>query len=188
METKEMHTRSMFAVGCLAVVCSAGSAQIIQGPIVNPANGHTYYLLEQSSWSQAQLWAADLGGNLVTVRNQAENDWLYTTFGSPTGTPRHLWIGLNDAAQEGVFEWISGEPVSYFNWDVNEPNNFGNEDFVHIWADEDQFSTPGGRWNDYPDIDLLRGIGNYGVVEVIPAPAAFAMLGLAGLAGTRRRR
>lgn len=75
------------------------------------------------------------------MRNQAENDWLYTTFGSPTGTRRRLSIGLNDAAQEGVFEWVGGEPVNYFNWDVNEPNNLANEDFVHIWADEDQFST-----------------------------------------------
>ena len=34
----------------------------------------------------------------------------------------------------------------------------------------------------------IRGAGNTDVVVTIPAPGAMALLGLAGLAGTRRRR
>lgn len=181
--------RSSFALGVVGLMASFGHAQIIGGPIVSPLNGHTYYLLEASTWTQAQTWAVSLGGNLATVRNQAENDWLYQTFGSGSGNARHLWIGLNDIAQEGVWEWVSGETTSFFKWDSGEPNNFnGNEDWVHLWADEDQFSSAGGFWNDYTDTIDLRGIQNFGVVEVIPAPTSAALLGLAALVGIRRKR
>ena len=43
-------------------------------------------------------------------------------------------IGLNDAASEGTWEWVTGEPFSYANWDGGEPNNQGDEDYVFINA------------------------------------------------------
>jgi hypothetical protein len=77
---------------------------------VNPANGHTYILLENSTWAEAEAAAVALGGHLATIRNQAEQDWLWNRWGTNS-----LLIGLNDAAQEGVFTWTSGEPVVYTN-------------------------------------------------------------------------
>src|SRR5438874_186435 len=68
------------------------------GPIVNPANGHTYYRLTQSNWADAESEAVSLGGHLATINDQAENDWVYATFHTE---PSGLWIGLNDAAAEG---------------------------------------------------------------------------------------
>src|SRR6476619_1362742 len=61
------------------------------GPIVNPANGHTYYRLTQSNWSAAESQAISLGGHLATINDAAENDWVATTFGSPTEAWR-IWI------------------------------------------------------------------------------------------------
>ena len=59
---------------------------------VNPTTGNTYHLLSSGSWSASQSLAEDMGGNLVTVNDPAENDWLLEKFSSDG---RHLWIGLS---------------------------------------------------------------------------------------------
>jgi len=48
-------------------------ASILTGPVVNPANGHVYYLLSQNTWSNAEAEAVALGGHLATIRNAAED-------------------------------------------------------------------------------------------------------------------
>src|SRR5258705_13475616 len=42
---------------------------ILSGPLVNPANGHFYYLLSQNTWSNAEVEAVSHGGHLATIRN-----------------------------------------------------------------------------------------------------------------------
>ena len=44
----------------------------------------------------------------MTLNDAAEEDWVRTTFGSSG-----LWIGINDADNEGQFVWASGEPLAY---------------------------------------------------------------------------
>ncbi|MDY6936688.1 MAG: lectin-like protein [Cyanobacteriota bacterium] len=110
----------------------------------NPANGHTYCLTSPGKWSQANEEAIAKGGNLVTVNDSAEQDWLLETFGSS-----RLWIGFTDEKNEGSFEWSSGETSSYTNWLPGEPNDGncnGNEDYTVIngWGSD-------GGWNDLID-------------------------------------
>src|SRR5213594_729280 len=59
----------------LATVALGLNAQagILAGPIVNPLNGHSYYLLSQNTWSNAEAEAVALGGHLATIRNAAED-------------------------------------------------------------------------------------------------------------------
>ena len=40
------------------------------------------------------------------------------------------WLGLNDIAEEGVWVWSDGSPVTHTKFDRGEPNNFNNEDCV----------------------------------------------------------
>ena len=51
-----------------------------------------------------------------------------------------IWMGLNDIAQEGTWEWSNGDIISYTNWFFNEPNSF--------WSDEYDCSyiNPNGDW------------------------------------------
>jgi len=91
-------------------------------------NGKFYLLSNAGTWTQAQAQAVSLGGNLVTVNDAAENEFLVNTFG---GTER-LWIGLTDEVTEGTFKWANGEAVTYTNWNPGEPNNFNNEDYVGL--------------------------------------------------------
>ncbi|NJK68908.1 MAG: hypothetical protein HC941_22430 [Microcoleus sp. SU_5_3] len=100
-----------------------------------------------TSWQNARAIARSFGGNLVTINNAAENSFLTSQFGS-----QRPWIGLNDEAIEGQFQWVNGEPVTFTNWASGEPNNFGSagEDFAEL--------SSNGRWNDLPTTSQRRGI------------------------------
>jgi probable HAF family extracellular repeat protein len=141
---------------------------VIHGPEI--WNGHAYYLLDASSWYAAERKAMALGGHLVTINDQAENDWVFDTFGHRDDVLRLLWLGLNDRAREGRFVWVGGEPSSFRRFDRGEPNNdpgnaLGEEDVVHMFPPIDQ---RGGFWNDvsgFPE----GAMPWHGVVEV-PLP------------------
>jgi Ca2+-binding RTX toxin-like protein len=112
-------------------------------------NGKFYLLSNAGTWKEAQAQAVSLGGNLVTVNDAAENQFLVNTFG---GTEQ-LWIGLTDEVVEGQFKWVNGEAVTYTNWLINQPDNFGgNEDYVHLSG------GTGGQWNDNTSSIIYRGI------------------------------
>jgi hypothetical protein len=112
-------------------------------------NGSTYILSNSATWQQAQAEAQSLGGNLVTINNQAEQNWLITTFGSS----EELWIGLTDQVIEGQFKWASGETSTYTNWYAGQPDNGGpnGEHYVVL-----NYGSS-GKWNDYPNASF-RGI------------------------------
>ncbi|MFK7849076.1 MAG: lectin-like protein [Rhodothermales bacterium] len=185
---------SFFAFGANAVT--------VGGPVINPANNHTYYLLEADTWTGSQASAQTLGGSLVTINDQAENDFVLNTFGAT----RHLWLGFNDAALEGDFVWANGETSSFTNWVAGEPNNakrihFGytEEDYTMMWAAGTKAGSHfGGGWNDYGNVSTMNWApvagGIYGVVEIatVPVPAAGlllgSVLGLGGLFGARKSR
>ena len=151
-------------------ISSNANASIITGPIVNPANGHSYFLLNENNWTNSEAEALTLGGHMATINDAAENDWVFDTFSFFGDIDRDLWIGFSDAITEGVFLWSSGEPVTYTNWRIGEPNNgFGQfeEDYAFIV----RLNGP-STWNDAPDVE---NAGIYGVVEVpnvVPEPGS----------------
>ena len=58
-------------------------------------NGNTYELVssgDDGSWANAQANAEALGGNLVTINDAAEEDWLRAIF----GMTERFWIGFTD--------------------------------------------------------------------------------------------
>jgi len=129
-----------------------------RGGVINPANGHHYYLVGGGDWIQIESWAVNLfGGHLVTINDAAEQAWLESVFGTDT----LYWIGMNDVNNEGNWEWVSGEPVTYTNWADGEPNNYGGvEDYaVMNWGV--------GYWND---VWIGSPFITVGIVEVVPKP------------------
>jgi uncharacterized repeat protein (TIGR03803 family) len=150
---------------------------ILAGPITNQANGHLYFFLGTGSWVEAEAAALSIGGHLATVRSQAENDWIYATFGNFQGTSSSVLIGLYDTdpldnstnrvVRQGEFAWISGEPVTYANWWTNEPDNAGDlgEFYGMIWGGFG--SADCGYWNDISDD---QGILN-GLAEITLSPS-----------------
>ncbi len=166
-------------LGGLALsVAGTASADVLSGPIVNPTNGHSYYLLEQDTWTNSEAFAQSLGGHLVTINDAPEDEFVFQTFSSIVPGLNHLWIGYNDAEVEGQFVWSSGEVVTYTNSFF-----FTSGDYTHIIGSG--FGSASGTWN------LVQNSGGnaptHGVVEVIPEPAAASLLG-AGLLVTLLRR
>ena len=134
----------------------------ILGTVVNPANGHTYHLLTGSSWSAAESRAVQLGGHLVTVNDQAEQDFLVANLHTYGGVVRDIWTGFNDVAVEGQWVWSSGETPGYTLWDVGEPNNAGGvEDYCNL-----RKNNALGLWNDLPDAPTGFHANPSGVVEI----------------------
>lgn len=113
--------------------------------------GHTYMLTERAShYWEAERQANLVGGHLVSVGSQAEQDFLFNTFLSRRG--RTFWIGLVREYAGGPFQkWRSGERVAFTAWNRGEPNNWGgNEACTHI--------LDNNRWNDLPCHYALQGI------------------------------
>lgn len=141
-------------------------------------SGHTYYLLDGKTWLNQEAEAVTLGGHLVTINDAAENTWVWGTFGIVnTG----LFIGLNDAASEGVFVWSSGESVSFTNWRAGEPNNCcGGESFGELASDY--------MWNDVGPNHTWQAVVEVAPVSVPEPSSMFLMLaGMGSLAALKKR-
>jgi hypothetical protein len=150
----------------LAGLSTGACAGILAGPTINPGNGHIYYLVSQNTWSNSEAEAVSLGGHLATIRNAAENQWIFFNFGPYGGA---LWIGLTDREKVSSFKWSSGEPLKYTNWAGGQPDNGdGVEFYVHMLPGRHYLP---GKWNDYANVEtvLAEQFPLYGVVEIAPA-------------------
>lgn len=158
------------------LLCESGAL------VTYPANGHQYCLSPADQWTEAQDFATSLGGYLVTVNDQAEQDWLLETFGAE----RLYWIGYTDQDLEGSFVWASGQTPVYTHWLPGEPNN-GNCYADEHYAAMNWFNAQ-GQWNDlsnsgyYEDCsDVSQFCGEEGQLK--PAPADTCIVGFKPLMG-----
>ncbi len=207
----------------LLLVVSVGEAD---GGMISPlitfdsgpgANGHFYQLVtyqagEDNRWTVARDQAASLGGYLVTITSQAENDFLFTNYAtSPIWSS--VWIGASDAANEGEWKWVvgpeagtqfwTGGPLGstvggqFANWGSSEPNEHpvpGGEDYG-VFAIGSVPTIAKGEWGDANDIGTNAEIVGY-IVEYntnpVPEPSSLVLLGMGGLSlfgcGWRRQR
>ncbi len=118
--------------------------------IYNPATGNYYAFNDAFTFVEAEAQAQKWGGHLVSIDNQAEQDWLYINFGFGS------WIGMNDLTTEGTWEWTSGATVVYTNWCQGEPNDAGEaEDAANLSRGNSGVDL---CWNDVPIDGIIRGI------------------------------
>ncbi len=176
-----------FTTMAVTLFAAVAKADVLGGPIINPSNDHSYFLLTGNNWTGSEAEALTLGGHLVTINDVTENQWVFDTFSSFGGTDRLMWIGLHDAGPSGTFQWAwsSGEPATYFNWSPVEPNS-SSEHFVYMYhahAPVDSYQRLPGTWNNYQDQSTELGQSVYGVVEVVPEPSSGLLLLLGCLLG-----
>ncbi len=152
-------------LGLLAgLPAAAGAVGLLSGPVYNATTKHTYYLLDRGTWTECEAAAVQMCGHLVTIDDSLENAFVFDTFSRFAGVERELWIGLSDAAVEGTFTWSSGSSAAYRNFGSGEPNNHGNEDYVHMLHPSDPRAD--GSWNDWPNSSSLDVYPCNGVVEL----------------------
>ena len=81
----------------------------------------------------------------MDVGNGRENDYINSQVRLAGNKQERYWIAANDLKVENQFVSSNGSNKTYFNWDLDEPNQYkGNEDCVEVRLDRD------GGWNDVP--------------------------------------
>lgn len=153
---------------------------LAEWPTTQGGNGHFYLAMampDPLSWRQANTAAQSLGGYLVTITSEAENNFVFRMIDSDEFwykgyNWRGPWIGAiqppGSPEPAGGWAWVAGEPFTYSNWDSEQPNNFADnpEDRVHFGNQRRRVAT----WNDVPED--FREVTSF-VVEFPPGPAPF---------------
>jgi hypothetical protein len=180
-----------------SVCLMLGLAVPIYAQVYNPGNGHYYELVEtELSWSDARDAAAGMSyngvqGHLATITSQQEEDfvtghWPCIGYVDPTRNPwncsqgeARVWFGATDAASEGSWQWITGEPWDDANadWANGEPNSNGDEDCIE-YRDED-----GGYWNDDNCNNSRWYLVEYDTDLAVPTMNEWGMIIFMALAG-----
>ncbi|MCI0681621.1 MAG: SBBP repeat-containing protein, partial [Gemmataceae bacterium] len=148
--------------GDIQTVELTGPTVVISDPVT--FQDHTYYFVYTGlNWYQAEAQAQLMGGHLVTIGSRAENDFVRDLILEKIGTAQ-AWLGMTDADNEGVWRWVTGEPITFANFlTPGEPNNSGFfQDHAYI-----NFGVPAnapGFWDDAEG----RTSSRVSVIEVGP--------------------
>ncbi len=130
-----------------------------------------YAVVEGPSWDQSQANAKKLGGNLITVNDQEENDWIAEkikwttppdTSSGAYGAHQNVayWIGLTDSEKEGELKWVDGSEVDFSGQGSTDAG--GSEDYFTL--------TDNGVFNDLTQNPGDWSMGHwqmqYGIAEI----------------------
>lgn len=88
------------------------------------------------TWNDARDSCRADEGDLLSVGNKLEMDFINEISARFVYHRQHLWIGLNDLNEENKFVWSDGTPFNpsvYNNWGPGEPNNFLGEHCVELF-------------------------------------------------------
>lgn len=138
----------------------------------------SYYLIvdEPAYWTDARTACEDMGGHLVTVMDAGEQEFLISLI-QERGTMYHYWLGATDEAEEGYWEWVTGERLptennsgsGYANWCDNQPNDKNFVDEVNGQDYLEMQMTRGDREReDYSEYATWTDICNSGDGGVNP--------------------
>jgi hypothetical protein len=119
------------------------------------------------TWHEAKADAEAKGGRLAVLDTQEKID-ATNAYLQELGEWPHLWIGLTLEAEEGLWKWVTGEPLGANNWLPGEPNNLGNEDGAAIYQNQT------GWW--YKALDTKASFGY--ILEVLEGTPAAPFIAL----------
>lgn len=92
-------------------------------------------------WVEAEAFCRALGGHLATMTTPEENDFVHGFMRGSGFTT--AYFGLEDEERDQTWEWVTGEPVEYLNWDSGEPSYSPRERYGMYFYKHVQ-----GTWND----------------------------------------
>ena len=105
--------------------------------------GHNYFdvdLMDALIWEDANAAASAIGGHLVVITSDAEQQFLIDNIGFG-----RYWIGLRYSPSLGEFKWVNGEPFAYEAWGIGQPDGILEGDNV---VTLDFFFGIGNGWYD----------------------------------------
>lgn len=108
--------------GCNAdceVVCSDFGTDVVTSP-----DHHCYAGYDEADFEGAQADCEERGAHLVSIASAAENEVVRGLVNSSKFIGAFEAVELT-AEDEGTYEWITGEPFDYENWDSQQPDRAG---------------------------------------------------------------
>ena len=118
-------------------------------------NGHQYKVFDESmKWNEAKEYCENLGGHLVTITSQEEEDFIEELIDRYTKITYH--IGLTDDGKNN-YSWVTDEVFDYSNnisgadaqssqYTYVIVSKNGAENTIHMWADHDD-GIRGDMWD-----------------------------------------
>jgi hypothetical protein len=174
---------------------SAVFAEVTQWRVADGGNDHYYNIVVTpvQTWVASKAQAESLGGYLASIRSPEENSWIWNAFN--VGATAEYWtstgpwpgydgpvFGAYRAPNSTQWTWVSGETWDWSNWGWGAgPGEAGAQFIAHSSA-----------WDDIGVYGGTSAGGNVSFIvewntNPIPAPAASALLALAGFVSRRRR-
>ncbi|MEM8909326.1 MAG: lectin-like protein, partial [Bacteroidota bacterium] len=121
------------------IPCSTVPSSIPGFTYMGVYNEHHYFVSnETATWTQANINAQANGGQLATINNIDENNFVTNNVTPSSGS---VWIGFNNVDNGDVFQWVSGEDNNFTNWQSGEPNGASNTHAARLRKDS-------GKWTD----------------------------------------
>src|SRR5262249_14516222 len=101
-------------------------------------------------WDSAESDCVAWGGHLVSITDAKEEAFIDATFIATInaempdgGGNSGVWIGADDKQGEGMVGWSDGDPFTFTDWGVKEPNDTNHTKNCVFLA------APFHKWNDY---------------------------------------
>ena len=96
------------------------------------------------SWTEAKAWCENQGGHLVTIEDESEWNMVKYLLSESGGFP--VWLGAENTS--GTWRWVTGENMSYSDWEEFQPDNYdGVEHYLGTHNFDNYLDCY--KWNDY---------------------------------------
>lgn len=113
----------------------------ITGALKITYGGHFYEVIQRAVyWDVAYQSCVEMFGHLVTITSAEENAAVAKIVTNHGGA---AWLGgVRSSTDYSKFIWVTGEDMTYTNWQSGEPNDLDGEQCIHMYASS-------GKWNDF---------------------------------------